>query len=199
MNENQPHNDHHLHIEPCPCGNPSPEVSGDDFDADVSCDECGRYTPVCNGTWGAIKYWNRERNNIKAQYSGKTKEELDAGFAKFQSELAAAKAEALQEKEHHEFYRAKVSDYMGAEMQWQKAVDLRNTEIIRLREENTVLRAAQKICQDCDFPTSGEVSALKEDVRVFREALEWVRDVSACDYEYRVIARKALAVREGKL
>lgn len=59
MNEDQPHNDHRLHIEPCPCGNLHPEVMGDDFDADVSCDRCSRITPNCFGTKGAIEWWNR--------------------------------------------------------------------------------------------------------------------------------------------
>lgn len=63
MNENQECNYHRLHIEPCLCGNPSPVVMGDDFDADVSCDTCGRITPVCYGTRGAILYWNA-RNEV---------------------------------------------------------------------------------------------------------------------------------------
>lgn len=58
MNEDQPHNCHKLHIEPCPCGNLSPTVMGDDFDADVCCGMCGRITPDCCGTKGAIAYWN---------------------------------------------------------------------------------------------------------------------------------------------
>lgn len=64
MNENQTMNDHGLHIEPCPCGFLFPEVSGDDFDADVMCPECRRVTPVCYGTKGAIKYWNENRFTI---------------------------------------------------------------------------------------------------------------------------------------
>lgn len=60
MNENQHCNDHHLHIEPCLCGNPSPEVGGDDFDADVMCDVCRRITPGdYYGTRQAIPAWNK--------------------------------------------------------------------------------------------------------------------------------------------
>jgi len=64
MNENQPHNDHHIHIDSCPCGNQSPIVMGDDFDADVTCELCGRETPVCFGTRGAIRYWNKNRSDL---------------------------------------------------------------------------------------------------------------------------------------
>jgi hypothetical protein len=65
MNEDQKHNDHRLHIEPCKCGNPHPVVSGDDFDADIYCEKCYRITPNCYGTRGAIKYWNENRLNIE--------------------------------------------------------------------------------------------------------------------------------------
>jgi len=58
MNEDQPFNDHRLHIDPCICGNVSPEVSGDDFDAMVDCAVCGRATAVCYGTRNAIHRWN---------------------------------------------------------------------------------------------------------------------------------------------
>ena len=58
MNENQPYNDHNLHIEPCVCGNLEPEVSGDDFDGDVTCGKCGRNTGAYYGTKGAINAWN---------------------------------------------------------------------------------------------------------------------------------------------
>ena len=65
MNEDQPMNDHHLHIEPCPCGNIHPEVSGDDCDGMVDCDTCGRSTPgYCHGTKSAIKWWNLHRNEF---------------------------------------------------------------------------------------------------------------------------------------
>lgn len=64
MNEDQPHNDHRLHIEPCPCGNEHPEVSGDDLDAMVDCVQCSRSTPVCRGTRSAINYWNKHRINL---------------------------------------------------------------------------------------------------------------------------------------
>lgn len=63
MNEDQPHNDHKLHIASCVCGNKYPEVMGDDFDADVSCNICHRYTDGY-GTKGAIHKWN---NNIDIQ------------------------------------------------------------------------------------------------------------------------------------
>lgn len=59
MNENQPHNDHKLHIEPCSCGNLHPDVMGDDFNADVSCDLCTLTTPSCYGTKHAISFWNK--------------------------------------------------------------------------------------------------------------------------------------------
>lgn len=61
MNEGQPMNDHCLHIEPCLCGEEHPEVSGDDFDADVMCPKCKKITPCCFGTKGAINYWNKNR------------------------------------------------------------------------------------------------------------------------------------------
>ena len=71
MNENQPHNDHRLHIEPCPCGNVSPLVSGDDFDADVYCEQCSRITPPCFGTKGAISWWNKNRGNADIEFMNK--------------------------------------------------------------------------------------------------------------------------------
>lgn len=57
-NEDQPHNDHRLHIEPCLCGNPAPEVSGDDGDGAVDCRICYRET-YGYGTRGAINLWNK--------------------------------------------------------------------------------------------------------------------------------------------
>jgi hypothetical protein len=64
MNEDQLYNDHHLHIDACPCGHVSPEVSGDDVDADVTCEKCLRSTPVCIGTRRAIGYWNKFKNDL---------------------------------------------------------------------------------------------------------------------------------------
>lgn len=71
MNEDQIYNDHHLHIEPCPCGNISPQVSGDDFDADVYCKQCTRITPNRYGTKGAILWWNKNRNNPDIEFMNK--------------------------------------------------------------------------------------------------------------------------------
>ena len=70
MNEDQFYNDHKLHIEPCPCGNLHPEVSGDDFDGDVYCSKCKRITPVCYGTRGAILWWNKNRYNEDINFLG---------------------------------------------------------------------------------------------------------------------------------
>lgn len=56
-NEDQKDNDHRLHIEACPCGNPSPQLGGDDFDADIYCHNCNR-TIDGFGTKGAIYLWN---------------------------------------------------------------------------------------------------------------------------------------------
>jgi hypothetical protein len=58
-NETQRYNDHRLHIEPCLCGNPSPEISGDDFDASVDCAICNRSSEGY-GTKGAIHWWNKK-------------------------------------------------------------------------------------------------------------------------------------------
>lgn len=58
MNEDQEYNDHKLHINPCKCGNLHPKVMGDDFDADVACDQCGAMTEVSFGTKWAIHNWN---------------------------------------------------------------------------------------------------------------------------------------------
>lgn len=44
---------------PCPCGNPTPALGGDDFDADVMCERCRRETPVCHGTGAASQVWNK--------------------------------------------------------------------------------------------------------------------------------------------
>jgi hypothetical protein len=68
MNEDQPDNDHRLHIDPCPCGHPHPEVSGDDFDADVYCPKCSRITPNCLGTRGAIYWWNKNRFSNEIEF-----------------------------------------------------------------------------------------------------------------------------------
>lgn len=68
MNENQPHNDHRLHIEPCPCGYLHPEVMGDDFDADVHCPKCTRITPPCGGTKDAINWWNKNNKSFKIEF-----------------------------------------------------------------------------------------------------------------------------------
>jgi hypothetical protein len=66
MNENQPHNDHNLHIEPCSCGNQSPEISGDEYDADVTCEKCNKCTPSLLGTRAAIAAWNlKVKNKMK--------------------------------------------------------------------------------------------------------------------------------------
>ena len=68
MNENQPHNDHHLHIEPCPCGYLHPQVMGDDCDADVHCPKCTRITPICYGTKGAINWWNKNNKSLEIEF-----------------------------------------------------------------------------------------------------------------------------------
>jgi len=70
MNEDQLYNDHKLHIDPCPCGNLYPKVMGDDFDADVSCEKCGRITPLCYGTRGAILWWNKNRFSEEIDFLG---------------------------------------------------------------------------------------------------------------------------------
>lgn len=75
MNEDQRYNDHKLHIEPCPCGNPYPEVMGDDFDADVFCKKCCRITPLCYGTKGAILWWNKNRFSEEIEFLGIEKED----------------------------------------------------------------------------------------------------------------------------
>lgn len=78
MNEDQPHNDHRLHIDPCPCGYLHPEVSGDDFDADVYCPKCSRITPTCFGTKGAINWWNKNRFSNDIEFlNGKSEEQVE--------------------------------------------------------------------------------------------------------------------------
>jgi hypothetical protein len=63
MENHNDHNDHNILIDQCICGG-SPEVMGDDFDADVSCPKCGRTTPDCCGTKNAIKYWNKNKGKL---------------------------------------------------------------------------------------------------------------------------------------
>lgn len=48
---------------PCPkCGSTNVKVSGDDFDADIVCNNCGLLTLRCHGTSSAIKFWNSRKN-----------------------------------------------------------------------------------------------------------------------------------------
>ena len=55
----------YLILLPCPeCDALTVEESGDDFDGDVSCLNCGLLTPLCYGTKAAIRMWN-DRKNIE--------------------------------------------------------------------------------------------------------------------------------------
>jgi hypothetical protein len=52
-----------LFLEPCPeCQSTHVCESGDDFDGEVSCNDCGLSTYVCYGTKNAINVWNGRLN-----------------------------------------------------------------------------------------------------------------------------------------
>lgn len=49
-----------LYLLPCPnCNSEDVEESGDDFDGDVSCNNCSLTTHTCYGTKAAIRVWNK--------------------------------------------------------------------------------------------------------------------------------------------
>ena len=71
-------------------------------------------------------------------------------IATLETELAAAKAEC---------------ERLKADVTRETTVcDTACMEAQRLREENTVFRAAQKICEDCDAPTNAELARLRAEV-----------------------------------
>jgi hypothetical protein len=53
-------------LNPCPnCNSLNVEVNGDDFDADVYCNDCSLCTPVCFGINTAVNVWNGRVNTKK--------------------------------------------------------------------------------------------------------------------------------------
>ena len=64
----------------------------------------------------------------------------DAASRQHTNRITALSAQVAQEKDHHEFYRGKVSDYMGAEIKWQEAVDRLKSRIAELERDVELLQ-----------------------------------------------------------
>lgn len=84
-------------------------------------------------------------------------------YAQPSDEVARLKGELRQEKEHHEFYRFKVSDYMGAEIKWQDAVNNLRAEVLRLKAELEELSAGHNEAINQLRSKSSEVLRLRAD------------------------------------